>query len=132
MLFLIGILLFFGLLLFLLTYLNRRNETVSPDIVTNEDPECCGAHEVCDKDTLLSAGTKPEYFDDEELDVLAGKAAETFTEWEENSISEIFYSLPEDNIAPWLRSLQIRNIQLPESVKEQALMVVGERREKIS
>ncbi|VBB46917.1 conserved hypothetical protein [uncultured Paludibacter sp.] len=128
MFYLIGILVFFGLLLFLVTYFKRRKETGSPDIIINEDPECCGAHEVCDKDTLLSASAKPEYFDDEELDVFAGISSEKYSEEQVNAISEVFYSLPEDNVAAWLRSLQLRNIQLPNLIKEQALMVVGERR----
>lgn len=128
MFFLIALLIIFGLLLFIFTYIKRRKETESPDILLNENPECCGAHEVCDKDTLLNSNTKAEYFDDEELDIFAGIQPEKYTEKQMNIFSEIFYSLPEDNVAAWLRSLQLRNIELPTFIKEEALLVVGERR----
>ncbi len=128
MFFLIALLIVFGLLLFIFTYIKRRKETESPDILLNENPECCGAHEVCDKDTLLNSNTNAEYFDDEELDVFAGIRQEKYTEKQINIFSEIFYSLPEDNVAAWLRSLQLRNIELPTFIKDEALMVVSERR----
>lgn len=128
MIILIAILLIFGLLIFISTYVKRRKETESPEIIVDENPECCGAHEVCEKDTLLSASAKPEYFDDEELDTLAGVSPENYSEEQTKNISDVFYSLPEDNVAAWLRSLQLRRIQLPQSIKDQALMIVGERR----
>ena len=37
--------------------------------VKEADIECCGQHEVCEKDSLLAAVSKKiEYYDDEELD----------------------------------------------------------------
>ncbi len=122
------ILIIFGLLLFGATYLKRRNEQEPTSVTINENPECCGAHEVCDKDSLLSSGAAPEYFDDEELDELAGISPENYTENQLNIFTEVFYSLPENNVAAWLRSLQIRNIELPAPIREQALMIVSERR----
>lgn len=124
------LLIIFGLLLFLATYLKRRNEQESTPITINENPECCGAHEVCDKDTLLNANAQAEYFDDEELDAFSGISPENYTESQLKAISEVFYSLPEDNVAAWLRSLQLRHIGLPAHIREQALMIVSERRGK--
>ena len=45
-----------------------------------------------------------------------------------DALSDIFYSLKENDVAAWLRSLQLRDIQLPENIREEALMIVGERR----
>ena len=44
------------------------------------------------------------------------------------SVSEVFYSMHENDVASWLRSLQLRNIQLPDFLREEALMIVAERR----
>ena len=35
--------------------------------------DCCGAHEVCERDSLLSKTDEIVYFDDEELDRLKGE-----------------------------------------------------------
>ena len=43
--------------------------------VKEVDVECCGQHEVCERDSLLAAVSKKiEYYDDEELDQFIGKA----------------------------------------------------------
>ena len=40
----------------------------APEIV-EADAECCGQHEICEKESLLAAVSKKiEYYDDEELD----------------------------------------------------------------
>ena len=68
---LILLLVFAGLVVFTATYFNRRGKDEQNDIVINENSECCGAHEVCERDNLQIIDTKIEYFDDEELDTLA-------------------------------------------------------------
>lgn len=128
MLVLIIVLLVFGLILMILTFLNRRNKTTETEIIVNIDEECCGAHEVCDKDSLLNAGDQPEYFDDEELDKLAGIEPEKMTNEQIDQLSEVFFTLKETEVAAWLRSLQLRRIELPLELREQALLIVSERR----
>ncbi|HRG03573.1 MAG: phospholipase [Paludibacteraceae bacterium] len=125
---LILLLVFAGLVVFTATYFNRRGKDEQNDIVINENSECCGAHEVCERDNLQIIDTKIEYFDDEELDTLAGISPDNFTKKQIESVSEVFYSMHENDVAPWLRSLQLRNIQLPDFLREEALMIVGERR----
>ena len=97
-------------------------------MVINENPECCGAHEVCDRENLQIIDTKIEYFDDEELDSLAGISPDNYSRKQVETVSEVFYSMKENDVAPWLRSLQLRNIQLPDFLREEALMIVAERR----
>ena len=49
--------------------------------VKEVDVECCGQHEVCERDSLLAAVSKKiEYYDDEELDQFIGKAGDAYTE----------------------------------------------------
>lgn len=128
MLALILLLIFVGLVVFTATYFNRKGKNESVDIVINENPECCGAHEVCERDNLQIIDTKIEYFDDEELDALAGISPANYSKQQVDAVSEVFYSMKESDVAPWLRSLQLRNIQLPDFLKEEALMIVAERR----
>lgn len=112
-----------------LTYLSRRKkveEQEEVNLTINE--ECCGAHEVCDKDTLLNNSVEIEYFDDEELDALRGLKAVDYTEAQIRQITDIFETIREDEMAAWLRSLQLRCIDLPQEIRDQALMIVGERR----
>jgi len=125
---LIIILVLFGLVLMLTTYISRRKKTVETEITINEDGECCGAHEVCDRESLLSADANVEYFDDENLDALADVQPEKFTDDQLNQLSDVFYTLRESDVAAWLRSLQVRRIQLPLELREQALLIVSERR----
>lgn len=120
-----------GLIVLVATYFQRKNKTEKAeiseiDIVVNE--ECCGAHEVCEQDSLLNTENKIVYFDDEELDVLANVSPSDFSSEQIKQLSEVFFTLKESDVAGWLRSLQLRHIQLPIELREEALMIVSERR----
>lgn len=93
-----------------------------------DDSECCGQHEVCEKTTLLNTKIKPEYYDDEELDVLKDRLVDSYTPEELAKLREVFDTLMEKDVAGWLRSLQLREIELPEDIKEEALLIVGDLR----
>lgn len=116
------------LVITLLTYLNRRNKTEEPEIKVEFSEGCCGAHEVCEKDSLLASNDKIEYFDDEELDALKGISPEKFSINQIELINNVFMTLKESEVASWLRSLQLRCVELPDDIREQALMIVSERR----
>lgn len=91
--------------------------------------ECCGQHEVCEKDSLLAAvSRKIEYYDDEELDRFAGRASEAYTDEESEMFRDVFYTMQETDVAGWVRSLQLRGINLPDEIKDEVFLVVGERR----
>lgn len=92
------------------------------------DDECCGRHTVCERESLITANPEIVYYDDEELDRLVGQSPDTYTEKDLADISEVFYTLQSRDVAGWLRSMQLRNIELPEQIKEEALMIVSERR----
>lgn len=96
--------------------------------INEESDECCGAHAVCEKETLLNSGNNIEYYDDEELDLYAGRSSASYEENEAARFRYVFDTLQEDDVAGWLRSLQLRNIELPEDIREEALFIVKERR----
>lgn len=125
---LIIVLITFGLIIFLLTYFSRRNKTVEPEIKVEFSEECCGAHEVCDTDSLLNSDDKIDYFDDEELDALSGIAPEDLNVEQQDQLAHVFYTLKENEVASWLKSLQLRNIELPIGLRDEALLIVSERR----
>lgn len=90
--------------------------------------DCCGAHAVCERDSLLSETDEIIYFDDEELDKLKGKKLETYTPADVDMLEHVFYTLREQDVAGWIRSLQLRDIALPTDLRDEALLIVSERR----
>ena len=95
---------------------------------SDSDDGCCGEHLVCERETLLQTNAKVEYYDDEELDALSGIPAENYTEEQYQMIREVFNTLQAKDVPGWVRSIQLRNIQLPLDIREEALLIVIERR----
>ncbi len=89
---------------------------------------CCGAHLVCERETLLQTNAEIVYYDDEELDELAGIAPEEYTDKQHDTIADVFHTLQEKDVPGWCRSLQLRHIELPLDIREEALLIVRERR----
>ncbi len=99
-----------------------------PEIITVDD-ECCGQHQICEKESLLAAVSKGvEYYDDEELDRFRGRASDDYTADEVEEFREVMFTCQEDEVAGWSRSLQLRGIHLPDELKDELFLIVGERR----
>ena len=100
-------------------------EPPAPDI----PEECCGQHEVCERDSLLAAVSRDiEYYDDEELDAWRGTPSHSYSDEQCAMFREVFYTMASHEVAGWVRSLQLRGIELPDDLKDEVLLVVGERR----
>ena len=107
----------------------ERGEIVSADKVNPVDMECCGQHEVCEKDSLLAAVSRDvEDYNDEELDRFRGRAGDAYSEEECDEFRDILYTMRDDEVAGWVRSLQLRYVNLPDEVKDEVFLIVGERR----
>ena len=90
---------------------------------------CCGAHEICEKESLLAAVSKDiEYYDDEELDRFKGYSSISYSSGEVQEFADVLYTLRSEEVAGWVRSLQLREIELPDQLKDEIVMIVGERR----
>ena len=99
-----------------------------PEVVTVNE-ECCGQHEVCEKDSLLAAISKGiEYYDDEELDKFIGTPPEAYSSTDEEEFRDILYTMKSEEVAGWVRSLQLRGIALPNNIKDEVFLIIGERR----
>lgn len=107
-----------------------RPDETSPLEVTKEVPEeCCGQHATCERDSLLAAVSKEIiYYDDEELDRFKGRESEDYSDEEAEEFANVFYELKEIEVAGWVRSLQLRQVNLPEQLMDEVLLVVRERR----
>ena len=127
--------LMFGVILVLVVLLSlvgvyvRRVNRETPPVEPKPIPDdCCGAHAVCERDSLLTKTDEIIYFDDEELDALSGIPAEEFSDEQRKMLEDVFFTLREQDVAGWIRSTQLRNINLPDDIREQALFIVSERR----
>ena len=137
----------FGIVIFLLNKFARPKKAVDQEeapaenlaVKVEEAPKaeeeeyerpdgCCGAHEVCENESLLATNAKIVYFDDEELDAFKDREPESYTDEEIAQFDEVFMTLRENELVDWLKSLQLRHVPLPECIKEQALMIISERR----
>lgn len=100
------------------------NEVIIPD------SECCGMHETCEKDSLLAAVSKDvEYYEDEELDRFRGVASDEYLPPEIEEFRYVLYTMREDEVAGWVRSLQLRQVELPDELKDEVFLIIGERRQ---
>ena len=77
--------------------IDRGELEEAPPVVT-VDSECCGQHQICEKESLLAAVSKQiEYYDDEELDRFIGRSADSYTEEEAEEFREVLMTLREED-----------------------------------
>ena len=107
----------------------ERGELEKAPEVVDVDSECCGQHQICEIESLLAAVSKQiEYYDDEELDRFRGRPSDQYEEEEIEEFRDILYSMKDDEVAGWSRSLQLRGVELPDELKDELFLIVGERR----
>lgn len=107
---------------------NVNGQTVA-EVEPVADADCCGAHEVCDKETLLSSSDEIIYYQDEELDQYQAVSPNEYSPQQIENFREVLYTMRDDEVAGWLRSLQLRNINPPTAIREEALMIVSDVRD---
>ncbi len=128
----IFIVFFVAVLISLELYARKKTCEVGENVsssVSSVDEECCGQHLVCERETLLQTNAEVEYYDDEELDKLSGMTPDNYSNEQYQAIRDVFDSLQEKDVPGWCRSIQLRNIQLPPDIREEALLIVRERRQ---
>jgi hypothetical protein len=108
----------------------RRRHVELPPVTPVRPDGCCGQHETCEKESLLAAVSREvEYYDDEELDAYRGRPSDAYSAAEVEQFQDILYTMHDDEVAGWVRSLQLRGVALPDDLKDEVLMIVGERRQ---
>lgn len=107
----------------------ERGEVIEEAPVVEHAGGCCGMHMTCERDSLLSAvSTRIVYYDDEELDRHKGRSGDSYTEGETDEFRDILISLPEDEVAGWIRSLQLRDVVFPNDLLSELYLIIGEQR----
>lgn len=102
-----------------------------PDIVIKHE-ECNACNNIpgtegCELDCVLQkARTKIEYYDDEELDRYKGRLANSYTEEEAQEFRDILETCLDSDIPGWNRSLELRGINIPDQVKDELYMLLGD------
>ena len=103
--------------------LEKGEITELPSIKQVQDMECCGQHETCEKESLLAAVSKQiEYYNDEELDRFRGVESSAYLPDEIEEFREVLYTMKEEEVAGWVRSLQLRAVELPDELKDEVFL----------
>ncbi len=71
-----------------------------------------------------------DYYDDEELDAYKGKSSDQYTDEEAEEFRNVFYTMQEEDVPGWVKSLQQRELEIPDSLKDEVLLVLREIRKK--
>ena len=107
-------------------YSSRRHEdtpVVQPSVSC---ATCTGEDDRCEQECMMEAATKPiEYFDDEELDAFAGRPSDCYTDDEVEQFAEVLHTMRQDEVAAWCRSLHLRQISLPDQLKDEVFILIG-------
>lgn len=121
------IIIFFTLtiLIIILTEIQeRKNKQKGKESVNNN---CCGTHLICEK-ANRNVVHQIEYFDDEDLDILAFVDPQNYTNEQHDLIYNIFSTIPSTELEDWCRSLQMRNICLPPDLYDEVLLIIKDLR----
>lgn len=111
------------------TSVSQHSEEASAEKPRPADGSCCGQHAVCERRSLL-AGVQPtvEYYDDEELDAYRGIPSDGYTAEQAEAFREVLYTMREDDVPGWVRSLELRGVALPDALKPEVFLLVEELR----
>lgn len=95
-------------------------------IVATDCLTCSGYNNRCEQECMLEAATKEiDYYDDENLDVYKGRSSDAYTDKEADQFREVLYSMRQEEVAGWNRSLILREINIPNQVKDELILMIA-------
>lgn len=87
---------------------------------------CSSASAACEQNCMMEASVKEiEYFDDEELDRFIGRSSNEYSEGEADEFRSIMETMKPDDVKAWNRSLILRQINMPDQIKDEYIMIVS-------
>jgi len=115
----------------LVTWLSSKFKKETPEGTVEKEPveipiDCCGAHEVCEVEEMLMNPKEIVYFEDEELDRFQGISPDRYNDTQIEEFRDVLYTLKGDEIKIWLLSIERRQVQLPNILRSEALMLIAE------
>ena len=129
MLYLVIILIGLGIIVAMFTVLTRKGGDEEDVLVGQADicATCDGTNSQCEQECMMEAATKEiEYFDDEELDAFRQRPADGYSDEEAEMFREVMYSMRQEEVADWNRSLILRGINVPDQLKDELIMLLGD------
>ena len=102
----------------------RKGEIEEEPEATEPMEECCGAHEICETDLLNKMSEEIIYYEDEDLDAYKNYEENDYNDDQIDEFREVLYSLREKEIEGWLRSLDLRKIELPSVIKSELVFML--------
>ncbi len=103
---------------------SKKDGTVESETSVEPLEECCGAHEVCETDLINKLSEEIIYYEDEELDLYKNFEENDFNDAQIDEFREVLYSLKENEMGGWLRSLELRKIELPSIIKSEVVFML--------
>jgi hypothetical protein len=105
--------------------LEQKNSGVE-EIQASPAADCCGAHEICEYDLAKVNVSNIEYYEDEELDKYKNIDSDKYSDEQIDQFREVLFTLNTNEIRYWLLSIERREINLPEQLKDEARMLMSE------
>jgi hypothetical protein len=96
-------------------------------VVKSDCGSCNGINAKCEQECMMEAATKDiEYFDDESLDRFRGREGSEYSDTEAEEFREVLYTMKPDEVKLWNRSLILRQVNIPDQVRDELLMLLSE------
>jgi hypothetical protein len=130
MIYLVAAIIILGMIAATVGFISQKKYGETPIVKSEGDCSSCdGTSDKCEQVCMMEASTRDiEYYDDEELDRYKGRQADSYTDEEVEEFQEVLYTMRNDEVAGWVRSLQLRHIELPDPIKDEVFLIIGERR----
>ena len=123
----IGSLLILAIIAAIATKLTKKKEG-EPDVImptSGDCSSCDGTDGKCEQVCMMEAATKDiEYYDDEELDRFRGRQSDQYTDEEVEEFATVLYTMQPKEVKGWNRSLILREINLPNQIKDELIAMI--------
>ena len=105
-----------------------KRKAGEPDVImptSGDCSSCDGTDDKCEQVCMMEAATKDiEYYDDEELDRFRGRPSNQYTDAEVEEFATVLYTIQSHEVKGWNRSLILREINLPDQIKDEVITMI--------
>ncbi len=123
----IGSLFILAVIAAIATKLTKKKDG-EPDVVmptSGDCSSCDGTDDKCEQVCMMEAAIKDiEYYDDEELDRFRGRQSDQYTDEEVEEFATVLYTMQPKEVKAWNRSLILREINLPNQIKDELIAMI--------
>ena len=127
----ITILVFLAFLIMMAVHVGKKHSDEAEQDETQQSPalgesaSCSSCSlEGCTGTCITDEYEEPEYFDDEELDRFRGRHSSEYTDDEAEEFRDILYSMRQEEVRDWFKSLTQRSIEVPDQIKDELILML--------